>query len=317
MCVACDLLTGLDLDEISAAEPPPWSLHLPGDLAGLSLEVPVPATVQRLPTAPSNAHWAPFPDSADPTRLVEAALSAYETYRRAAAAGLVQAGTRWQLALPTPFSTLSRVVPADDLMEAMASLERHLEVALARIAEAVPTADLSLQWDLAAETALWEARGRDLTAGRRVAGRVLEGLSRLAAVWPAEAGLGFHLCRRDAAGTWAADPLDATQVSHLAGAVLASVDREVQFLHLPASHAVAETDWYLPLTRLQAWPETTLYLGLAWPGEAPETIRARLAAAHGALPRAIAAPACCEDGAGARQALEAALAGTARTSARA
>ncbi len=129
----------------------------------------------------------------------------------------------------------------------------------------------------------------------------------LAAAWPAEAQLGYHLCRRDGSGATAADPLDAAQLSHLAGALLASVERNVDFLHVPSARNAAEADWFAPLARLQAWPDTELHLGIAWADEDAATVDARIEAARGALQRFAPAPACGERPVAARLALETAL----------
>jgi hypothetical protein len=129
--------------------------------------------------------------------------------------------------------------------------------------------------------------------------------------WPATAQLGYHLCRRDAAGETAPDPLDAAQISHLAGALLASIERNVDFLHLPAPRAQAGPDWYAPLARLQAWPDTELHLGLGWGDDTSEAIRLRLADASGALRRFAPAPACGPRPVAARLLLEDLLAATA------
>lgn len=303
MCISCDLLTGLDLDDLAAAAPPAWVLQLPQDLAGLSLADPIDPSVARLPTAPAPppGRPGPLPESAE--ALTASALAAYERYRAAAAAGFVHGGQRWQWVLPSPFTWLSRNLPEGEVAERLDGLQALLHEALAQVSARVPARDLSLQWDLASETALWESRGRDLSAGRRLAGRVLEGLTGLAERWPADAQLGFHLCRHDADGAWAADPVDATQVSHLAGALLASIDRNVDFLHLPAARDGIDPDWYAPLMRLQAWPDTVLHVGIAWPGETAATVRERLQAVHAVLSRALAAPACAADSSGARLAL--------------
>ena len=308
MCISCDLLTGLDLDEIAATEPPTWALHLPQDLAGLSLTGPVAPTVARLPTAPARPPGRPGPLPSSAASLAADALAAYERYRVAAAQGFVQREQCWQWVLPSPFSWLSRNLPEAEVAEQLAPLQRLLREALERVTAVVAARDLALQWDLPSEAALWESRGRDLSAGRRLAGKVLEGLAELAAYLPADAHLGFHLCRHDADGRWAPDPGDAMQVSHLAGALLASVDRNVDFLHLPAARDDVDADWYAPLTRLQPWPDTALHVGVAWPGKTVSQVRERLQVLHAMLPRALAAPACSADTVAARIALETALA---------
>ncbi len=271
MCIACDLLTGLDLDASDAPDRPAAPLHLPDGNAGLSLDDARALRLRRVPTLGSNAHWSPV--GVDRLEAIFAdAAAAYESYRRAAAEGRVPAGLRWQWSLPSPFTWLSRTHAVEQVAAELGPLQQRLTQALTVWFDRVPAADVALQWDLAAETALWESRGRDLTAGRQLAGRVLEGLVDLAGALPAAVELGFHLCRRNPDGATAADPLDAAQISHLAGALLASIDRNVDFLHLPAARAVAGPEWYAPYGRLQAWADTELHLGIAWADDAPGTV---------------------------------------------
>lgn len=291
MCVACDLLTGLDLDALDVPDRPGAPLHLPDGNAGLSLDDARALGLRRVPTLGSNAHWSPVGlDRLD--ALLDDATAAYEGYRRAAAEGRVPAGLRWQWSLPSPFTWLSRTLEADQVAAELGPLQQRLTLALAGWFERVPAADVALQWDLAAETALWESRGRDLTAGRQLAGRVLEGLVELAGTLPSSVELGYHLCRRDPGGDTAVDPLDAAQISHLAGALLASIDRNVDFLHLPAARAPAGPEWYAPYGRLQAWADTELHLGIAWSDDTPESVSTRLEAASHLLRGIGAAPAC-------------------------
>lgn len=308
MCVACDLLTGLDLDALSAdagGEQPP--LHLPDGNAGMDLDAARTLHLRRLPTQGSNRHWAPVESLDDLPRVFADARAAYEGYRRAAAEGRVPADLRWQFNLPSPFTWLSRTIDAADVATRLSDAQSALGLELAAFIEDVSPGDIALQWDLVAETGLWESRGRDLTAGRQLAGRVLEGLVDLAASWPEKAQLGYHLCRREAGGAAAPDPVDAAQISHLAGALLASIDRRVDFLHLPAQRHDPTTEWFAPLARLQAWPDTELHLGLAWADDEPQAVRDRLTAVTGALTRFAPAPACGQRPVAAREVLQEAL----------
>ncbi len=116
MCVACDLLTGLDLDELAPLAPgAALALHLPDGNAGLGLDDASALHLKRLPTQGSNRHWAPMPVEEGLASAFRAAREAYEGYRRAAADGRVPAELRWQLALPSPFTWLSRTVPPEQV----------------------------------------------------------------------------------------------------------------------------------------------------------------------------------------------------------
>lgn len=305
MCAACDLLTGLDLDALAPLAPgAALALHLPDGNAGLGLYEAGPLALKRLPTQGSNRHWSPPPVEEGLTAAFRGARAAHESYRRAADDGRVPAGLRWQLALPSPFTWLSRTVPSEQVASRLAQLQRQMADELAALLADIPAREVALQWDLVAETALWESRGRDLAAGRELASPVLEGLVMLARAWPAEAQLGYHLCRRDGGGATAADPLDAAQLSHLADALLTSTGRNIDFLHIPAVRERPEAEWFAPLEHVQAWAETELYLGVAWADEDAATVAARIDAARCALRRFTPAPACSERPVAARVALE-------------
>lgn len=308
MCVACDLLTGLDLDELAPLAPGgALALHLPDGNAGLGLVDAGALHLKRLPTQGSNRHWAPASVEEGVAATFRAAREAYEGYRRAAADGRVSGDLRWQLSLPSPFTWLSRTVPPEQVASLLQPLQQQVTAEMLSLTEQIPGRDIALQWDLAAETALWESRGRDLSAGRQLAGAVLEGLVALGACVPAEAQLGYHLCRRDGTGATAPDPLDAAQLSHLAGALLASVERNIDFLHVPAARVDASAEWFAPYARLQAWPDTELHVGVAWADEDTAAVTARIEATREALQRFAPAPACGERPVAARLALEAAL----------
>lgn len=297
MCVACDLLDGLDLDALDAAVTPARGLHLPDGGAGIAFADAAARGLARIAPSPAitpwSAHWAPGAPP-PPGTVLAWGVTAWEGYRAAAVAGRVPAGLRLLLPLPSPFTWLSRGGARPEAVAGeLEALTSRLAAELEELAGRVPVGDLALQWNLAAETALWESRGRDLTAGRQLAGPVLDGLARLAEGWPTEGELGFHLCRRDADGATPPDPLDAAQISHLAGALLGTIDRIVQFLHLPAPVAAAAAEWYAPLSRLVAWSRTEVHLGLARDDDTPERFAARSEAARAALRFANASAACC------------------------
>jgi hypothetical protein len=292
MCVACDLLTGLDLDATDGPARVAAPLQLPDGNAGFSLEEARTGELRRFPTQGSNTHWAPPQPIAQVAEVFQQAAASYEGYRRAAAEGRVPGDLRWQLSLPSPFTWLSRTIEAGQVASHLQPFQQVLIGELTRWFETASASDVAVQWDLAAETALWESRGRDLTAGRQLAGKVLEGLVDLAEALPERAQLGFHLCRRDRDGETAPDPLDAAQLSHLAGALLASIDRTVDFLHLPAARAQCEPEWYAPYAKLQAWAETELHLGIAWADDTAERLSARMETATHLLRGFGLAPAC-------------------------
>lgn len=233
-------------------------------------------------------------DGVDPASLVlpalgyaEAALASWATFRALQESGEIPETTRFQVSLPTP----AAVVGAFVVPESRAAFEPVYEAALLaeldEILAAIPHQRLAIQWDNAVEFGLIEAADREGGLGGFDFGAwfgdvwdgVLERTARLAARIPVDVELGYHLCYGDVAERHFVEPADTTNLARFTAGVLASVDRPVQWIHLPVPIERDDDAYFAPLEGLELPAGTELYLGLVHREDGVEGARRRIATA--------------------------------------
>ncbi|MPV50329.1 hypothetical protein GCG21_10005 [Pseudactinotalea sp. HY160] len=230
--------------------------------------------------------------SVEPDRLAfsdlgyaDAALESYATFARLREAGVVRAGTRFQVSLPTPLAALTTFVHP----EARAAVEGPYTAALLaeldRITAAIPAADLAIQFDLAVEFAYLEnSQGRAVAYGRGpwwddVAAGLLDRAAHVGRAVPAGVELGFHLCYGDVGERHFVEPLDATNLVLVANGLAERIDREITWLHLPVPIERDDAAFFAPLRDLHRHRFAELYLGLVHHEDGTDGARARIASA--------------------------------------
>lgn len=281
MCMACDFLQGLDIDALSPPEGGAGMLVLlPDGLGSATLAQLFPAEgsalagrMDRCPPRDSNRHWQAEAlregveavlsgDVALPLGLAQQAIDEFRHFWLAKLDGVLRHDLRYLVALPTPYTLLAGLLSQADPLTALARLEAAIQRELGLLVEALPAAEIAIQWDVCGETRVWETRGRDLTAPRGLPERLLESFVRICEAVPAEAELGFHFCHRAAAGEPEIVPGDSGQVSRLIGAIIASIEREPAFVHVPVPAHREDMAYFEPLANLGLWPAMQLHLGL-------------------------------------------------------
>ena len=313
MCMACELLQGIDIDELSPPEGlPRYPVHFPDGL-DQALVDPLLARgeggaaagrLRRCPPRRSNSHWrteALLPAlqalvaRPDATPALGIATVAIDDFRQARIEGRLKPDTRFVIALPTPYSLVAGADGALHSPALLAGLERCVAAELTMLLEAVPAGDLCIQFDVCAETRIWESRGRDLGAPRDLPERLLQSFVIIADAVPRDAEVGWHFCHRGHDGVVAGTPHDAGQITRLAGAIIASTDREPAFVDIPVPASRTDADYYAPLANLALWPAMDVYLALLHPGDNVESAWRRFYAASTVLGRFGISPACGAD----------------------
>ena len=205
----------------------------------------------------------------------EAAQGSYRTFRQLKREGVVPAGCRFQVSLPTPLAPIAAFVAASDQAAVEQVYERAMVAEVEAILDAIPHEQLAIQWDANFEFAMLEGEMRawfpDVKSG------ILERLIRLSRLVPDEVELGFHFCYGDGSERRPAPP-DMRQLVEIANAVSASLGRRVAWIHMPAQPA-AEGDltFFEPLRELRLQPDTQLCLGALCPGEEEAATCSRIA----------------------------------------
>ncbi|MFQ4147949.1 hypothetical protein AAGW05_04520 [Arthrobacter sp. LAPM80] len=234
-----------------------------------------------------------------PLGYASAALAAYEDFKSLRDAGTIDAGTRFQVCLPTPLAPLSVFVVPADQPAVYPAYEAALEREIAEIVAGIPAADLAVQIDLATEFSYieqvsmggrkpfpWFVEG--LAAGAEAApADIIAGCTALAAAMantvPADVQFGIHLCYGDVAEKHFVEPADAANLTAVANALSAKITRPIDFLHLPVPIERDDAEYFAPLRALELHPETTLYLGLVHHEDGVAGATKRIAAARPAL----------------------------------
>ncbi len=211
------------------------------------------------------------------TGYADMAIESWAVFERLQKAGVIPAGVKFQICIPTPIApTYNNMVPADR-PRLLPPLTDHFIGEVAKIAQTLPNDRIALQWDVCQEVLAWE--------GYYDAGPVdfrsetIEVLTRIGNAVPPAIELGYHLCYGSPADEHMVLPKDMGIMVEMANAIVAGVKRPITFFHMPVLKGRSDDAYFAPLSRLQLPPATALYLGLIHHDDAAGDA-ARLAAAR-------------------------------------
>ena len=108
---------------------------------------------------------------------------------------------------------------------------------------------------------------------------IVDRLVRLGDLIPNDVELGYHLCYGSPADEHMVLPKDMGIMVEMTNAIVASVKRPIQFVHMPVVKARTDDAYFAPLKNLKLKPGTELHLGLIHYNDANGDM-ARLAAAR-------------------------------------
>lgn len=216
----------------------------------------------------------------------DAALESYAVFARLQEEGVIPAGTRFQVSLPTPLATLASFVREEDRADLEPVYEAALAAELEQILAEIPHDKLAVQWDAALEFAILEQTAYAERGGKRyewfddVWTGTSERLARQLDRIPAEVEAGVHLCYGDVAEKHFVEPRDAAHLTKFANLVAAATTRDINWVHLPVPIERDDAEFFAPLAGLDLAPSTELYLGLVHREDGAEGAARRLEAAH-------------------------------------
>ena len=165
------------------------------------------------------------------TRYADMAIESWRLFDRLQQEGVIPAGVKFQISLPTPIApTYNNMVPSDR-PALIPVLTTHLLGEVAAIAQALPNDRIALQWDVCQEVIAWEGYYEPGPVDFRK-----ETIAELIAIGdgvPAAIELGYHLCYGSPADEHVIQPKDAGIMVEMTNAVSAGVRRSIEFFHLP------------------------------------------------------------------------------------
>lgn len=199
------------------------------------------------------------PDGFD-TRYAEMAIASWRTFAAAERDGTLPAGRRFQICLPTPIApTYNNMVP-EDRAALLPALTQHFRNEVERIAAALPSARIAIQWDVCQEVLAWEGYYDPGPVDFRT--ETLAVLHALGAAVPEPVELGFHLCYGSPADEHLVLPRDSGVMVEMANAIAAGIERPIDWFHMPVPRDRDDDAYFAPLAGLELDAATDLCLGL-------------------------------------------------------
>lgn len=226
----------------------------------------------------------------------DAAIASYSEFCALRDAGVIAAGTRFQVSVPSPIAALSTFVVPAEHPAVYPAYAAAIARELAEIASAIPAADLAIQIDMASEfthiekvsvggkspVPWYTEKGVDASTAEIIA-QLGAMAAAVANTIPDSVELGFHLCYGDIAEKHFVEPADTSNLVAMANTLSAEVTRPLNWVHLPVPIERDDAEYVAPLAGLTLKPETHLYLGLVHHEDGVEGALRRLAAARPVL----------------------------------
>lgn len=207
------------------------------------------------------------------------ARPSYEDFLAARSAGQIPAGVRFQVSLPTPYAVLRPFVQQPDAQHVFPAYERAMLREVERITKAIPHHDLAIQWDVCIEMVTWDGRWPNNPPFAEMEQIFSANFLRLGAAVPGDVELGFHLCYGDLDAKHFVQPIDATKLVEMANLITRSVNRSINWIHMPVPMDRSDDAYFAPLKNLRLQDRTELYLGLVHAQDGLEGTKKRIAAA--------------------------------------
>jgi hypothetical protein len=219
----------------------------------------------------------------DELGYASAAASSYRLFARLKDEGVIPADCRFLVSLPTPLAPVSAFVALEHQAELEPVYEGQMAREVEHILDAIPAAELAIQWDARYEFAMLD--GAIAVWFGDVREGILERLLRLGRQVPAAVELGYHLCYGDEEHGHFSEPQDSHDLVAVANAVADGLERPLTWIHMPVPEGRDDDAWFAPLRDLRLGEETELYLGLLHPADRDEGALRRIAAARRHVPR--------------------------------
>ena len=189
----------------------------------------------------------------------KAAAYSYEVFRGLQANGTIAPDTRFQVSLPTPMATGYFYVSHKARDAYHAVYERSLMQALANILDTVPRERLAIQFDVCQEVLVFEDYFDHRPADYK--SQIFDMLGRLGDSVPEGVDLGYHLCYGTPAEEHLVMPKDAAILVELANGITGTVNRSVDYIHLPVPKHCTNESYFTPFRDYVGPAETRIYVG--------------------------------------------------------
>lgn len=190
----------------------------------------------------------------------KAAEYSYGIFCKKREEGVISAGVRFQVCLPTPMASGFMYISHKAYDDYFQVYERSLLKALRNIVDMIPNDDLAIQYDVCQEVLVFEDyfphRPKDYRE------MTFAMLGRLGNAVPESVQLGYHLCYGSPYDQHLVMPKDMGILVDLMNGISSKVERRLDFLHIPVPKDRTDDSYFAPLKDYAANKETRIYLGL-------------------------------------------------------
>jgi hypothetical protein len=178
----------------------------------------------------------------------DAAIASYAEFVRLRDAGVIPAGVRFQVSVPTPFAVVVAWAAASAQLRLWAPFKAAIFAEIAAIQAEIPGKDLAIQWDVAVEIGALEASFKpapELASYERIVAELIECGRQVSP--PAE--VGFHLCYGDYKHRHFVAPKDLGLLVRIANDIAAATP--IDFIHMPVDRDNGlDASYFAPLAGL-------------------------------------------------------------------
>lgn len=212
-----------------------------------------------------------------PLGYAKAAIASYETFKTLLKAGQIPSGTRFQVALPTPFAPMMSFVEPESFGRIEPLYVEAMRRELDDVLDAVPHTELAIQWDAALEFAVLEGV---FPAPIKDFDSLVDRMVDLGSWVPEPVTLGFHLCYGDANHKHFKDPEDTGLMVQVMNHLGENIARPIDWFHLPVPIARDDEAYFEPMSALKRSAGTSIYLGLVHTRDGKDGALRRVASAR-------------------------------------
>lgn len=244
-------------------------------------ELPPPVAILR-----PNAKGTPeFP----PTGYADEALKAYQVFSDLKRAGVIHAQARLEVGLPSPLGVIGLFMEPDGQKIADEPYERRMVEDIRTLCTRIPHRELTLQWDIPFEVAVWENhRATYLSSPRE---QVIQKLARVMSLAEGDVEVGLHVCYGDVSHHHWKEP-DLGVMVEMTNALVRELPRRLDYVHIPIPRHWTEPSHYKKLDDLKLHSGTRVYLGLIHHTDGLEGAERRMSSASRCLGHFGAASSC-------------------------
>jgi len=218
----------------------------------------------------------------------DAALGSWELFAAAQQAGTLPGSARFMVGLPSPLSVVTIYVAPSSRPAVLEAWTEAMEDQLARILAGIPNDRLAIQWEVCIEFGIMEGLWTYLDTDRSGADArhgIGEHIVHLGNLVPDEVEMGYHLCYGDAGHQHFVEPSDTGHLAWAAQALLAGMQRRINWIHLPVPKQRDDLVYFEALGQVEIPEETELYLGLVHETGGTQGTRRRIEAASQVISR--------------------------------